>query len=419
MNIQNIKITNFKAIEYKEYSFDKHLNVLIGDNAQGKTTILEALSFVLGTFFLGVDGVKTPSLKAEQKRRKIISADNIEIVMPFKIEVQHTFNGESYSWFRDTNKKQGNATTYKNAKIFIDKVKELDTKLSDENSDNHINLPLISYYGTDRTKDRSKHKDKNSRIDGYYGALDEETVTKQFEKWFRDYEDSVLKFGKDKSLYNAFTNAITSMVSDYEKIHYSWEAKDILGKLKNGNWIPLSMLSSGYQSIVRLTADIAYRAIKLNPHLGEKAVLNTDGVVLIDEIDMHLHPKWQKTIIKDLKKTFPKIQFIITTHSPFIIQSLRVNEVINLDAQTLEDPFNKSIEDIVESEMNVENVRRSVLFLEMQKLAKEYFGLIKDGKDSLSNSQTRDLKTKLDEIEEEFSQDPVFVALMKAERASN
>ena len=124
----------------------------------------------------------------------------------------------------------------------------------------------------------------------------------------------------------------------------------MLGQLENGEWIPYGILSSGYKGIVRLVADIAYRAIKLNPHLGENAVVQTQGEVLIDEIDMHLHPKWQKTIVADLKRTFPGIQFIVTSHSPFIIQSLQSDEAINLNGEVSDNPSVKSIEDIAEDE---------------------------------------------------------------------
>ncbi len=415
MNIKNIQIKNFKIFENQEFSFDSQMNVIIGNNATGKTSILEALSYSLGTFFLGIKNIDSKPLYNHQKRRKILNTDNIEIQLPFRIDVVNSLNGENFTWYRDTDKSKGGATSYKHAKKLIDKAKELDKKVRDGEV---VQLPLIAYYGTDRVNDKEKrkHKYEGSRFDGYYASLDPEVVKKQFLIWFRDYEDSVLKFGKDKALYNAFTEAITTMVSDWKKIHYSWKANDMLGQLTNGTWTSFSMLSSGYKNIVRLTADIAYRAIILNPHLGENAVKETEGVVLIDEIDMHLHPKWQKSIINDLKTTFPKIQFIITTHSPFIIQSLKSNELISLDGEVTDEPYTKSIPDIVEDEMNLEEVQRSEKFLQMQEVASQYFNLIKDGKNSNSDKDTRLLKEQLDILELEFNNDPVYVALMKAER---
>ena len=114
------------------------------------------------------------------------------------------------------------------------------------------------------------------------------------------------------------------------------------------------------------------------------------------------------------KKT--RIQFIVTTHSPFIVQSLRAEELINLDGQVSESPFTKSIEEIAETDMQVKDVNRSQRFLELQRLASDYFDLIEQGKTAVTDSKTKDIKSQLDEIELEFSDDPVYVALMKAER---
>jgi len=415
MKVNEIDIQNFKGFEEKNFKFNPQMTVLIGDNATGKTTILDALSFVLGTFFLGVDGIASRPLKQSEKRKVIVSPDAFEIKLPFKIAVKHNFLEEEYSWYRDTNKIKGQAS-YKNAKALINKAEDM---VIGVRNGEPVNLPLIAYYGTERLSEKHQkiaYAKQSSRLDGYYQALDPYLFKRKFLEWFKTFEDSVLKFDKDPALYNAFTSSITNMVSGWEKIHFSWRADDMLGQLDNGEWMALGMLSDGYKNIVRLSADIAYRAIKLNPHLGENAVKETEGVVLIDEIDMHLHPKWQKTVINDLKQTFPKIQFIITTHSPFIVQSLKADEIINLDIYLGENPYTKSIEEIAETEMLVENVQRSQRFLKMQQLASDYFDLIEQGKTSTNDVQTEKLKNQLDEIELEFSHDPVYVALMKAER---
>jgi predicted ATP-binding protein involved in virulence len=418
MKIEYIKIRNFKLFADEEFSFNPQMNVIIGNNATGKTTILEALSYSLGTVLMGLKREESIPLRYEEKRREIISPDNIEIQLPFRIDIQQTLDNINYEWHRSTDKELGGATNYKSAKEMINKAKELANQV--RNGDN-VKLPLIAYYGTERVNDRHQKKvtyqKQGSRLDGYYGALDSRTLKGQFLEWFKSYEDSVLKFGKEKTLYHAFTNSITNMVKDWKQIHFSWEMDDMLGQLEDGSWVSFAMMSAGYQSVVRLTADIAYRAIKLNPHLGGNAIKDTEGVVLIDEIDMHLHPKWQINIISDLKKTFPKIQFIATTHSPFIIQSLRTEELIKLDGDDVVDnPFTKSIPDIAEEEMNLEYVQRSRIFLKMQKVASDYFALIQEGKTSKNDYKTNKIKEELDKLELEFNSDPVFVALMKAER---
>ena len=86
-----------------------------------------------------------------------------------------------------------------------------------------------------------------------------------------------------------------------------------------------------------MVADIARRACLLNPHLGGAVLEETPGIVLIDELDLHLHPKWQRRIIGDLRRTFPKIQFIATTHSPQLIGQVKPDEILLLDAEETEE----------------------------------------------------------------------------------
>lgn len=417
MNIKTIEIQNFKGFEYKEFSFNPNMTVLIGDNGTGKTSILDALSFILGTFFIGVDGISTRDLKQNERRKIVFSPKNFEIKLPFKINVQQTLLGKEYSYFRDAEREWG-ISTHKNAKPLIEEAKLLTSQV--RNGEN-VNLPLIAYYSTARLTRKNEKIDYEkmaSRLIAYDNVLNPELVQYKFLEWLKTQEDEIKKFQRKEeiSLYKAFTQTISSMIPEWTDIQFSWRMDDMLGQLNNGEWMSFGMLSDGYKNIVRLSADIAYRAIKLNPHLGENAVKETEGVVLIDEIDMHLHPNWQKTVIADLKRTFPKIQFIVTTHSPFIVQSLRADEIINLDGDINGQPYTKSIEDIAESEMRVRDVLRSQKFIELQKLASDYFDLIEQGKTSKNDDETRKIKERLDEIELEFNEDPVYIALMKAER---
>jgi predicted ATP-binding protein involved in virulence len=93
----------------------------------------------------------------------------------------------------------------------------------------------------------------------------------------------------------------------------------------------LSNLSDGQRIMLTLVGDLAARIVKLNPHLGEAALCETRGVVLIDELDLHLHPKWQRRVIRDLKTTFPQVQFVATTHSPQVIGEAAPQEILRLD----------------------------------------------------------------------------------------
>jgi predicted ATP-binding protein involved in virulence len=156
--------------------------------------------------------------------------------------------------------------------------------------------------------------------------------------------------------------------------------------------------------------------VTLNPHLNQKALEKTNGIVLIDEIDLHLHPKWQKRVINDLKNTFPQIQFIATTHSPFILQSLQSDEVINLDKATDSDFFRKSIEEIAEIDMGVPDVERSQRFKDMIKVAEQYYQLLEQGKNSENDIQVKQIKAELDKLSMLYSDDPAYTAFLNMER---
>lgn len=426
MKIKSLEIKNFKCFEDLTLEFNPNFNVLIGDNATGKTSILDAASFTVGTYFLGARKATNDSkielrpLKQSEKRR-VLSATEVNYKLPFNIRASILLNKKTFVWSRGTDKVSGGSTTYKEASSFIDEAASLCQNIF--NSNDTTNLPLVAYYGTERLfnerAQRYTDRKRKAKTDGYDSALDPRSLEERFISWFAQEEDEVLKFNKDKSLYNAFVNAISTMVPEWNDIKFSWAHETILGKMDDGTWTSFDMLSSGYKSIVRLAGDIAYRAVKLNPYKGEEAVIDTEGVVLIDELDMHLHPTWQQKIVGLLKEAFPKIQFIVTSHSPFIIQSVRNEELIKFSEyqveETSENVNMKGLEEIIEDEMDVEEVRRSEKYNYYLMLSEEYFNLVKN-KHPQNVEKIAEIKSRLDEIELEFKDDPTLVALLKVER---
>ena len=183
--------------------------------------------------------------------------------------------------------------------------------------------------------------------------------------------------------------------------------------------ISLSLLSDGERSLIAIAADIAQRLATLNEN--EPAPLETgEGLVLIDELDLHLHPKWQRTVIEALRDAFPKLQFICTTHSPFLIQSQRIGNLIRLDKEgdeeiSAEQFHQQSIEDIVEGVQGVELPQKSQRYTDMMEAAEQYYTLLREGTPEVGSELT-ELKLKLDELSAPFSDDPAFQALLKQER---
>ena len=158
-----------------------------------------------------------------------------------------------------------------------------------------------------------------------------------------------------------------------------------------------------------LVAEIAYRCVILNSHLGEDAVKQSKGIVLIDELDMHLHPNWQRHVVNDLKTAFPNIQFVATTHSPFIVQSLNSNELINLDAVSDVSPKELTVEEVAQEIMGVESAY-SIENTQQEQLSKTYFETLETG--ILAEPTTRDT---LEEIEVQIA-DPAMRALLQMKK---
>ncbi|WP_240623971.1 AAA family ATPase [Ahniella affigens] len=142
-----------------------------------------------------------------------------------------------------------------------------------------------------------------------------------------------LKSQKDSKEWtpNDFDNALEAMStainrclkpSGWGELGFSFEREEIVARHPVHGELPVGMLSDGIRSMLTLVADVAFRAVKLNPNFGPYAPTEVQGIVLIDEVDMHLHPAWQQTVLSSLQEAFPRIQFIVTTHSPQVLSTV-------------------------------------------------------------------------------------------------
>ncbi|HCD2269572.1 TPA: AAA family ATPase, partial [Escherichia coli] len=179
----------------------------------------------------------------------------------------------------------------------------------------------------------------------------------------------------------------------------------------------IEQLSDGYRTTLAMVMDIAARMAEANPYSSDP--LSSEGIILIDEVDLHLHPEWQREFLPRLINVFPHLQFIVSTHSPFIIQSVKEGMLVDLDKDDISDSpsLNKelSIEDIAEGVMGMEKVQRSELFNKQVAVSDRYYQLLNEGR-SESDPEVRKLSAELDKLEEFFGDNPAYVALLRAER---
>lgn len=177
--------------------------------------------------------------------------------------------------------------------------------------------------------------------------------------------------------------------------------------------IPLRMLSDGERSLAAIATDIAQRLVQLNEALDNPLTEGT-GVVLIDELDLHLHPQWQRTVIEGLRAAFPRLQFICTTHSLFLIQSQRMGTLIRLDhigdeEASAENFHHKSIEDLAEEVQEVAIPQRSQRHVELMQAASEYYRELREA-EGKADASVDELRKKYEALSLRYSDDPLVAA---------
>ena len=201
-------------------------------------------------------------------------------------------------------------------------------------------LPLLAYYGAGRAWQASNERSKADlsgdlkarRSDGYYDCLNERIRIKDILKWFVLAAASRDERGRFKPSFEAVRLALQKGIPGVDDIYWDHLRAELIVSI-HGVTQPFSNLSDGQRTMASTLADMAIRAVTLNPHLlgdnngtfyPEEVLNQTPGVVLIDEVDVHLHPEWQRSVVRDLLTTFPKIQFVCSSHSAQVMGEVPV-----------------------------------------------------------------------------------------------
>jgi predicted ATP-binding protein involved in virulence len=364
MKINSIEIENFRCFERLTFELHPQLTVLTALNGGGKTTLLDALRIAVWPFVKGFDlgsqTGKSASIQIEDVRIKQVGK-SMEPQVPAVIEAAGHWPmqnpGEVYVWSqrREKVKPRTNSLPDKNTKSLTKHAVKVQERiragqLNDDGSE--INLPIIVYLGTGRlwyqgrytseVEDTELDVTAQSRLWAYQNCLTATSSYKQFEQWFGSVFKSLLEMqiaeleGKsaDSKLMGDYKdaikvvqtaiNALTQKETGWCNLQYrSSQNQQLVMEHPDHGFVPLSQLSDGLRNMVVMISDIAFRCYKLNPHLGNKAAQETEGIVLIDEVDMFLHPSWQQRVLSALREAFPCIQFVVTTHSPQVLSTIR------------------------------------------------------------------------------------------------
>ncbi|TLP65297.1 MULTISPECIES: AAA family ATPase [Pseudomonas] len=358
MKLSQLKLRDYRCFASVDIDFHPQVTVLVATNGAGKTSILDAIAVAYGPFVGAFDEATGKHFETRDIRQIAVreTASNEMEYAPRGVRLQAQGNipgslvdrlsgGLTSIWERSLSSAAKAKTTIKDAKALVDYGKRLQQAVRTPGVETL--LPLITYYGTGRLWQQkklteSKKSQRTSRTVGYTDCLDPASSYKSFVEWFRYWSISskearikAMEQGATSSEneFGRYIQSVSQAVNTclapagWGDIDYSLAKDALVAHHPLFGELPVEQLSDGIRNMIGMVADIAFRATKLNGHLGAMAAQGTPGIVLIDEVDMHLHPEWQQAVIPSLIKAFPALQFIVTTHSPQVLSTVDATSV--------------------------------------------------------------------------------------------
>lgn len=399
MRLDRLHIQNFRCYEDSTFDFQPGFNLVVGVNGSGKTSLLQA---VAASFVEFANAVK-PGLPVsiEEDIRSVVDKfqgrTRYEKKFPLSLGAHGDVLGAT-EWMAIGLAEDWPVVSNKSLKNTVAQF------LAPSEAEQYSDLPILAFYRADRrwknanVSAESAAQQKISRFDSYNNWFDAVADLKDFESWLiaktLERMQTLLDAGLTSSVFDdelAWVNqAVQFGLPQSNDLRYDLRMQSLLVDINEGETIPFNQLSDGQRAMVALFADIARRMCILNPHMGKDVLKNTSGVVIIDELDIHLHPAWQRSIVPALKAAFPKIQFIAASHSPQIIGSLKPEEVIvlhNGDSSHPRVTYGLDSSSVLEEVMDV--AQREP---EIEKLLSELFSTIEDNDLSKAKAQLEALK---------------------------
>jgi predicted ATP-binding protein involved in virulence len=344
MRIKKLELKNFRGFEELTIDFpegESGLAVFVGVNGSGKTSILEAIAFLLQSFVFDVFGVTSKNPIQISHADIHVNAEQASLTID-KADMHIGEFSRSTRWTYQIN--------------FVGIVKSKHTEHLGESiqrmlsRNDLINLPILAYYGTNRVlEEESSIQERfvSPQAETYSDAFRKKLNFSTFIHWFIEQTniENNLKIEKqDFDITNPKLDTVrrammrfleyfpSSSFSDIRvgvsKLTSKLSTKQTLLVSKDNQPFAISQLSEGERMMLMVIFDISYRLAVANPSLEDS--LSGSGIVLIDELDLHLHPSWQRKVVEALHRTFPNIQFILTTHSPQVLSNVPTENVFVL-----------------------------------------------------------------------------------------
>lgn len=418
MILDRVTIHNYRCFKSLDAQLHPQLNVFVGGNGAGKTTLLDAIAVLLAPIIARLPWERRPRVPGINPQDiRLIDEDRSEAFafLQAAAHVQHFDSVRSFAWdrikLRDSTK-MTKAQSPRGRRDTRPIYAYVDGLIDAHNRGEFFRLPVFAYYSTNRAVDVPHNRMRRRelpktfrRLVGLENALETKTDFRRAVAWFDLLEQRELRGLRDNEPLEA-VNSIEAVRKAIERMipqlknpridgktgRFAVNASDPTGKRIR---LHLDQLSDGYQAMLGVVMDFALRLAIANPSKSSPdEVLAASAILIVDEVDLHLHPSWQQRVIPDLRRVFPNTQLILTTHSPQVAttvpsESLRIlkeTELFAAPAGTEGAEAERMLEDVFQ-------VKPRPDLPPAQKLSR-YLQLVDEKEwDSV---EARDLRTELD-----------------------
>jgi predicted ATP-binding protein involved in virulence len=358
MRINSIRLVNYRGFADRTVEFGTMFNVIAGSNGSGKTSVLRGISEAMSGLVNPVPNaphIMPLSDENDVRMETVVQQGRyrFERRWPIEVHAQGKMLGQDVGWGVSKHSTLQNPTTSgRSPGLVIVEASRVRPAQDTASVSKDLELPLVAFYRANRHWNQPQANEivaamtRNSRADGYAMWWDASTDGASLQSWAIAKSLERAQGASEKgTTFDAMGDdelgqvnlAVSAVLEEAQGIYYDLRQKALLIEWKNRTngalkATPFGNLSDGQRALVGLVVDIARRMCLLNPHLGEEVTRKTSGVVLIDELDIHLHPQWQRAITRGLKLAFPCVQFIAASHSPQILSELEPQEIVLLTA---------------------------------------------------------------------------------------
>lgn len=369
MKIDALKLSGFRGAVDLPLTLDQRLSIFVGVNGAGKSTVLDALA-------LALSWAANRIRHSGSSGRPIDEAEITNGKSTAAIELTCQTESGKVEW-KLSKSRAGHAAEDKSSFNQLSEYARFVQGRISETSE-RFDLPLFAYYPVNRAvldiPLRIREKHRFTLLTAYDDALTAGANFRTFFEWFREredlenenrkYLDELIKpegFSFPDRQLEAVRHALSSFLPEFKNLTVRRNPLRMEVE-KQGQRLSVNQLSDGEKCMIALIGDMARRLSIANPTLDNP--LMGHGIVMIDEIDLHLHPKWQRLVVPKLLEVFPNCQFIVSTHSPHVITHVQPESLYMLQqtphgvqVDRPRESFGKNVDRVLEDLMGLATTR--------------------------------------------------------------